>query len=280
MALNLENKKQIATILLAVGLGLVAAYLVGMYIQQNVQQQTKLYIDEYQQRSAAMAQEMEAMRQQMQQVIIRSEQIAKQAAQQVQQPAPRPIQEARGSLAIKTPPGKRAYTILIDPLSAVGGLISPGDYVDILAHLTIPDAKNPAAASQNVTTVLFQNMLVLAIGTNISTIPPETFDIQQRSGGLYITFAMDPEEASLLTFAKQHARLELSLRGPNEKQTQTLQVASWEALSDYVLQKQGTELMVPKSKTTIEAVEGGDKRDDSGDEIKPHIQIFKGGQEL
>ena len=58
------------------------------------------------------------------------------------------------TLAVKTPPGKRAFTIGLEATSAVGGMIRPGDHVDILAIFA-----NPA-----ITLTLFQDISVLAVG--------------------------------------------------------------------------------------------------------------------
>ena len=87
---------------------------------------------------------------------------------------------------------------------------------------------------------------------------------------------MNPEEAGLLTFTQTKGKLQLLLRSPVEKQTQNLQIAYWDALSDFVLEHQGTELTVPRSKAAIESAEGGGK---SKEDVKPFIQIFKSGRE-
>ncbi|MBI5023697.1 MAG: hypothetical protein HZC18_01685 [Candidatus Omnitrophica bacterium] len=52
--MNIENKKQIATILLAVGLGLVATFLTSQYVQNNIAQQTKILAKEYTQQTTAL----------------------------------------------------------------------------------------------------------------------------------------------------------------------------------------------------------------------------------
>src|SRR3972149_10759434 len=57
--MNIENKKQIATIFLAVGLGLVATFLTGQYVQNNIAQQTKVLAKEYTQQTAALKKEVE-----------------------------------------------------------------------------------------------------------------------------------------------------------------------------------------------------------------------------
>ena len=50
------------------------------------------------------------------------------------------------------------------------------------------------------------------------------------------------------------------------------QVASWSTLADYVFEKQGTELVIPRTRAYIEPVSTGARQ-----EVKPFIQIFQGG---
>src|SRR6185295_16126806 len=141
MNLNLENKKQIAIILLAVGLGLVAAVLTGSHIQSSIQRETAALAKEYEEKKIQpLIQQMDMISGEVKSLA--AKQVALQEQQQQLasgQTQPTGAAQANAtSLAIKTPAGKRALTVLIDSLSAVGGLINPGDYVDIMAHLTGP----------------------------------------------------------------------------------------------------------------------------------------------
>jgi len=167
-----------------------------------------------------------------------------------------PVQKKAFSL--RTPPGKRALTIKINSLAAVGGLVNAGDFVDIIAHLTIPaESGLKKKSSEEVTTILFQNIQVLAVGTNFDPIgeAPE-YSAQQQAKTLNVTLALSPEEAGLLTFAEINGKLQLTLRSPAETEDQILQeVASWDALADFVLEHQGTELRIPKTKAFFAVVE-------------------------
>ena len=277
--MNIENKKQFTTFLLAIGLGLVAAFLTSQYIKNNVNQQTQALAKEYEKRNSGLIQDIEGLKQGQQQL---AEQQAELARQPRGQAAPAPAQPAVQvtAFAVKTPFGKRALTILIDSLSAVGGLINPGDFVDILAQLNVPQSEENSAATSKVTTVLFQNVQVLAIGTNFESVGmPPPYQGQQGAGSLYVTLAVSPEEAGLLTFAQTNGKLQMTLRAPAEKDTKPLEIASWEALADFVKEKQGTQLSVPKNKRKVDMIDG--KKAKSGDdEVKPFIQIFRGGKEL
>lgn len=285
--MNIENKKQVATILLAVGLGLVAAFLTSQYIQSAIQQQTALLAKEYTKQSATLKKELEITKGEIGQLVQRQEALAKQLREQ-----PRVVQVAEApkqvvdtaAFSIVTPPGKRAVTIQIDSLSAVGGLISPGDFVDVMARLKIPeDESAPSSKVREVTTFLFQDIQVLAVGANFkSSGTAEVYQSQQRAGALYVTLAVTPEEAGLLSFVQTHADLlRFSLRSPSEEGRQALQSASWESLSSYILDQQGTDLSVPKKieEKPSAAVEEKPKEKENK-ETGPSIQIFRGGKEL
>ena len=162
-------------------------------------------------------------------------------------------------------------TIQIDSLSAVGGLINPGDYVDILARLNVPreTVGGTGGPVEQVTAMVFQNIQVLAIGTNLTN--PGMYEAQNKAGSLYVTLAMDPEEAGLMSFVQQNGKVQLALRTPSETQSYMLQASSWQTLSDYLLEKQGTAISAPKPKAAVEP---------AAEEVKPYIQIFRGGREL
>lgn len=288
--MNIENKKQFATILLAVGLGLVAAMLMSKVVNDKVERQTSIIAKEYQGRSAALVKEMDMTKQTLQKLAKDHAALAKRVAQQ-----PKAVASQRAAtlekptiqqvaFSLRTPPGKRALTINIKSLLAVGGLLNPGDFVDILGHLSLPSgdrsSKKGGQKEEKITTVLFQNIQVLAVGTNynpIGVVPP--YELQQKASTLNVTLAVSPEEAGLLTFAEAHGDLQLSLRSPAETGGNVLQqVASWDALADFVLEQQGTELQIPMKKSTIKP-QGEEELEDAG-EAKPFIQIFRGGREL
>ena len=286
--MNIENKKQFATILLAVGLGLVAAMLMSKVVSDKVAEQTRSISKEYQGRSAALVKEMDSTKKTLTRLAKDHAALAKRVAQQPKMlrqealiPEKPKVQETAFSL--RTPPGKRAITIMINSLSAVGGLVNPGDFVDIIAHLDLPSddgdySKKKKKDRDRVTTVLFQNIQVLAVGTNfnpLGEIPP--YEIQQKTKALNVTLAVSPEEAGLLTFSQEHGEFQLTLRSPAETEDKVLQqVASWEALSDFVLEHQGTELKTPMTRSTITP----GKEELGEEEAKPFIQIFRGGREL
>ncbi len=268
MNISSEDKKKIGVIALAVGVGLLAVILTGHYVQREIAKKEEENKQQYEKVIKPLQQEILAVRQKISEVEqISGERLAAALAER-RLPAPQVIPQS--SLAIKTPPGKRAITILIDSLSAVGGLISPGDYVDILGHLNVPGSYDGLAKkTETVTAMVFQNVQILAVGTNLST--PGVYDPQQQAAHLKVTLALDPEEASLMSFVQQNGKVQLVLRSPAETEPQILQAANWQTLSDYVLEKQGIDITTPRSRAFVEpAVE----------EVQPYIQIFRGGREL
>lgn len=269
--MNIENKKQLAIILLAVGLGLMAAVLTGRHIQGSIQDETRRLSKEFEEKKMKpLIQEMAVMREDMK----------KMAARQAQMPAGVPGKPGEGkpgdatpaipksTLSLMTPAGKRAYTVNIDSLSAVGGMVNPGDYVDVLAHVEMADAVTNKP--QKISSVVFQNVKILAVGTNLQA--PGGYEQQQAARALNITFALTPEEAGLMSFIQKNGQMQLVLRAPSETQVEMLQTANWSTLADYVFNKQGTELVLQhtEAKVTSEAPE-------KKDAAKPYIQIFRGG---
>jgi len=281
--MNLENKKQIATILLAIGIGLVAVLFTSKFIQDSIDKETKKLAADYEQKSRAhseaLLKEMAAMQQDYNQKIAALEARQKDLVTSA-------VRDGGGagkgvvpmaSFAVKTPKGKRAFTIKISSIDAVGGLLNAGDFVDIIAHLSIPNELDSKEKPEQLTSVLFQNVQVLAVETNFEPLAnPPQYGAQQKAKELTVTLALSGEEAGLLAFAQKNGSFQLSLRSPTETEVKILQVASWDSLSDFVLEKQGTELIVPSQKIVPKTSEG---KVQEADEVKPIIQIFKSGYE-
>ena len=285
-----ENKKQLLIIVGAVAAGIVAVVLTSNYVKTSIQNQTAALAEQYdvrqkemvsqiQERSdqqmAALAQEVERVKKEqtaaMQKQMAALQQAQAQQAQQEearlrglpQQPGEvkRPPQT---SLALKIPAGKRAVTVTIDSLAAVGGLINAGDFVDVIAQLNVPAQDTD---KKTVTAMIFQGLQVLAVNTNLEE--PGSYIDQQSAASLKITFAVDPQEAGLLTFADKNGTLELALRSPDESGHQKVKASTWKTLANYVLKNEGPNIQNPDGDNTIK-IEGN----------KATIQIFRRGQEL
>jgi Flp pilus assembly protein CpaB len=288
--LPFENKKQLMIIVGAVAAGIVAVVLTSNYVKSSIQGQTAALAEKYDLKQRDMVaqiqqrndQQMGALAQELEHV--KSEQATEMkrqmtALQQAQQEQIRLIQQQqqqqqrtvqvkavlrKPSLALKTPVGKRAVTVKIDSLAAVGGLLNAGDFVDVIAQLNVPSQD---ADKKTVTAMIFQGLQVLAINTNEDD--PGAYDEQQAASSLKITFAVDPQEAGLLAFADKNGTLELALRSPDETEHQTVKASTWKTLADYVMKNQGFDIENPDEVPEAQP-----------EDNKPSIQIFRGGKEL
>lgn len=131
--------------------------------------------------------------------------------------------DARRDLSSLVSTGMRAITIRADITNSFGGLLRPGDRVDVLGTLSRTGGEN-----DRVTIPLLQNVLVLAAGrdtggeaqrqvVNGQANPGQPGEISQ------ITLSVSMEEAQLLTYAAdrggmqgQRTGLGLVLRNPDD----------------------------------------------------------------
>ncbi|MCM8770847.1 MAG: Flp pilus assembly protein CpaB [Candidatus Omnitrophica bacterium] len=183
---------------------------------------------------------------------------------------------ARGegeNLAQLTPPGKRAVSIVVDSIAGLGGMVRPGDYVDVISIIPIPtmgaDGKQVVQAT---TVTLFQNVLVLAVGgkTDLAEILAEEKkkkSEEKTSPPVFnpiVTLALAPEEANIVSFLQeQQVRLRLALRSPGDATTVPVQPpATWDMVLKYLYPgytPQMPEEEVTKPPPTIEIQRGPKK---------------------
>ncbi|MFA5144918.1 MAG: Flp pilus assembly protein CpaB [Candidatus Omnitrophota bacterium] len=151
-----------------------------------------------------------------------------------------------GGLAEVTPVGKRAVTINADNIASLAGMIKPGDYVDMIAMIPVSvQISEGKQATQLASVPLFQNVLVLAVGQDIGTMAQagaggrynkgEGVQQQRQEISSLITIALNPQEASLISFVQEQGKLRLALRSPADSQTQQLKPIGWEALFQYLM---------------------------------------------
>ncbi len=125
-------------------------------------------------------------------------------------------------LAVQVPPGKRAVSIKASEDTAVGGLVLPGDFVDVIAVFEI--ATGPEIQDKrNVSVVVVQNVQVLAIGQQVTNLPPGSANLPPEErvnlrnanadpGAKTMTLAVSPEEALALALAAEKGSLRVALR--------------------------------------------------------------------
>jgi pilus assembly protein CpaB len=118
------------------------------------------------------------------------------------------VKEGQGpGLSYEIPPGKRAITIKVDEVIGVGGTVLPKDRVDILATFT------DTVAKQEVTQILLQNVLVLAVDMGGRTEPGK----DAKGATTSLTLAVSPEETELLTAADRTGALRVVSRPPEDE---------------------------------------------------------------
>jgi|CXWL01.1.fsa_nt_gi Flp pilus assembly protein CpaB len=293
--MNPENKKQILIIVLAIGAGIVATVMTAGYVQSKIESERVLMAKQLEakqqefmtmqqqslQRVDALTQEIVALKQDQEQIKQQAIAAAQVAAKNVSMGSGGKEGEKirKPSLALRTPPGKRAVTVLIDSLAAVGGLVDPGDFVDVIAQLEIPKGKGSGKDEKKdiVTVMVFQHLQILAINTNLDD--RGAYDDQQAANNLKITFAVEPQEAGFMSFADKNGKIQLVLRSPTEKKNEQIKTSTWKTLADYVLQNQGADIGVG---TEVSEKDGKKANVESADvkEAKPYIQIFRAGKEL
>jgi pilus assembly protein CpaB len=115
--------------------------------------------------------------------------------------------------------GKRAMTVRAANAEErkSNALIRPGDYVDVLATMTAPNAEGEAEATKSV--VLLQRILVLAIGLDTE---PQAMTASQQSKQraqreLVLTLSLTLQEAQVLSLASERGRLAVALRNPEDQ---------------------------------------------------------------
>lgn len=166
-------------------------------------------------------------------------------------------QVARGSsLAMATPIGKRAVTVLVDNISSLMGMLRAGDYVDVIGLIPIPTQTPEGRQTKQVAVMpLFQNVLVLAVGTELAGISggEARYQKETEKAAPLVTLALSPQEANLIAFVQEQGKIRLTLRSPADSQIELMQPANWETLFRHIM-PQSTQAeeqieILPKAKT-------------------------------
>ncbi len=174
------------------------------------------------------------------------------------------------SLSSKIPPGKRAITIPVDNISSVGGMIRPGDHVDVLGSVPVPFMTAEGKQAMQMSTMpLFQDILVLAVGQEFTTIPGGPQDKKEtRALSNVITLSLDPQQANLIAFAQEQGKIRLVLRSPGDTQLETAAPASWDALYRNVMpqafrDESAVKERPPKPESTVQIYRGASRESKS-----------------
>lgn len=147
------------------------------------------------------------------------------------------------SLAMRTPQGKRAFSITLAKISAVDGAIRIGDYVDLIGTFLYNSQIDGKVHSEKVSVTLFQNILVLDIkGTSV----PARGQPAQPDGNLVFTLALTPKQISILSYAMEEGTLKLVLRPPLETAIEPIPPVEVNTMWQYVFSNLGQDFINPQ----------------------------------
>src|SRR3989339_1444862 len=177
------------------------------------------------------------------------------------------------TLAAKTPIGKRAMTISVDNISSLLGMIKPGDYVDVIGIIPLPVEVDGKQAAEPATVPLFQNVLILSVGTELGAGSEKESASRRKaseftpkeSAAPLITLSLSPEEANILAFVKEQGKIQLILRSPGDAQTRPVQPTSWATVLKYLFPQ-----------IDLEAMEKGSGKKEEVKKDIPQVEIVRG----
>jgi len=117
------------------------------------------------------------------------------------------------------PSSKRGVAFAYSPVMCVGGLIHPGDMIDVLLTYIPPGAEE----EQKRTATIVQNIEVLAVGTVYagSTQTEGAENLKET-----VTLALTPREAEVVTLASNYGSLKFALRSPVDTETEKVAPAT------------------------------------------------------
>lgn len=130
---------------------------------------------------------------------------------------------SRAGLASVIEPNQRAISVRVDPVIGVAGFVVPGTRVDVLVTITRSDGDN-----KPVSKVILQDVEVLAIDQKLEEAKEGEPELVQ-----VVTMEVTPQQAERLTHATHQGRLQLALRNPSDHEVvETLAVGVTEVLNE------------------------------------------------
>ena len=124
----------------------------------------------------------------------------------------------QGSQAIRVPNGQIAMSLTLSDPARVGTFVAPGSHIVLYDTIAGATATGGAAPVQAGTHVLFDDVLVIAMGsTALTPAQPTGQATAAQQGGTLVTLALTPEQAPRLVHALQNGTLYAGLRGSDVK---------------------------------------------------------------
>jgi pilus assembly protein CpaB len=137
-------------------------------------------------------------------------------------------------LSVKIPPGYRGAILPIDPDMKL--LIKPGDRVDVMVTF---DALMNDGRKEKVTATILQNVLVIAVGTNLGQgMNAKQFknlgDKEEKTAAFSekaaVSLALNPNEAQYLALALKQGDTTVIMRGLGDVEMHPMEMASFRKL--------------------------------------------------
>jgi pilus assembly protein CpaB len=139
-----------------------------------------------------------------------------------------------GEKKIQVPPGKLAVSVQLSDPARVGNFVTAGSFLTIFAthpEATAPadqggegeeSSETPTAAAGSATSVLLDNLQVIAMGDAVLTqtqpaTPQEGDEATAAAPGFLVTLAVTPEQATRLVHGINNYQLYAGLRGAEVK---------------------------------------------------------------
>lgn len=125
-------------------------------------------------------------------------------------------------LAYVIPKGYRAMSIGINEVTGVSGLVRPGDRVDIVGMLEIPDKRAPKQSENQAppmvssSKILVQDLLVLAVGSALEYVEVSGDKDEAEVLVQTLTVAVKPNDAEKLTLVTERGIVRVLLRSKVE----------------------------------------------------------------
>ncbi|MCI0337241.1 MAG: Flp pilus assembly protein CpaB [Acidobacteria bacterium] len=131
-----------------------------------------------------------------------------------------------------TPAGMRAVSVRVDEASSVGGFVSPGSYVDVIAIM-----QPQIDGAKQVSKVILQKVRVLAGGQQMQNKPDGKPALVNT-----VTLEVTPNQAEKLKLAEAEGRLQLSIRNATDQIIETTRGATRrDVINDIALERRALE---------------------------------------
>ncbi len=129
--------------------------------------------------------------------------------------------------------GERAITVPVDEISAVGGLVQPGDRIDLLYSYDRPLDVDAPPGFRAAVRLLLADIAVLATGKATRTTPVQTADgrLQDLDTDYNtVTLRVTPQQAQIVTLAQRSGEVVAALRNRADAAPLQLAALDWRTL--------------------------------------------------